>query len=579
MLGTAGNSITLLAGASTVNLTTNDLASATSTNEDDTVTATAAGADGDTVDLLLGTDSLSITDDTSTVDLTNAAGGQALDINLDNAESVVFNNQTGAVTVAGRNNGEDITVNGADSALVVTATAANQDFVVNNTTVGGAASTITFSGAASQTATTGSADDIFNAIQNGDEVINSGAGDDTFNVLAVGDFVAGLTINGGTGTNSIVLADAQTGALSLVTPAFSGIEAFNAGQVAGGGLAVTLDTGFTTLAADTTNGAVDFTGTGAQLSALTSITNTDGTNVFDLTASDAATTVDLTGLATVGGTGGDIDVITFTGNNNTLKVDAVNVADISGTVVAAGTGDTLQVNDTLTLGGAVFDAFEVITITGSGANLTNGDANAAQTINGEAGDNDIILADSQAAADTVNISQGGVDRVSFDGVGDDTTATGVTGFTAGSGAGADVIDLNTTGAIGADVTTGIAAGTGFTIDTAAAANAIDNAVVLGSTGAQISGALTATGDAGAVEQAIISGGLIFDQADGVDEQAADGHFYAILDNGTATGIYRVVTANGNIGDNNLNAANEFAVTLVGTVDVADASTFVAANFI
>jgi hypothetical protein len=90
---------------------------------------------------------------------------------------------------------------------------------------------------------------------------------------------------------------------------------------------------------------------------------------------------------------------------------------------------------------------------------------------------------------------------------------------------------------------------------------------------QISGALTAVGDAGAVEAAVIAAGMNI-----TGGAAADEFFYFAADNGTATGIYRVATANANMADDVLNAANEFAVTLIGTIDVADAGTLVAANF-
>jgi hypothetical protein len=442
----------------------------------------------------------------------------------------------------------------------------------------GTASAITFSAGAAQTATTGSAGDTFSAIQTGDENITSGAGDDTFNILAAADFVAGLTINGGAGTaDNIVIADANTSTVNLNTPGFTNIEGIDVGQV-NGASTITMADGFVNLKGDATSASITFSGTGAQLSAISSLTLDDGTQTLNLTVSDAGGALDLTGLAAVT-TVNTIDVITMNGSS-TLTIDTANTISIVGIVAAAGAADVLQIADTSTVATALFDAFETVTITGSGANLTMADLNVAQTINGEAGDNDIILADTQATADTVNISQGGVDRVSFDGVGNDTAVTAVTGFTAGTGAGADVIDLNTTtGAIAADVTTAVVFTTGATIDTDATAAGVTKGVVLAASAAQVTGTLTGTGDGGAVETAIIAGGLITATGDSQNEQINDGFFYAVLDNGVSSGIYRVNTTAANIGDTNLNAANEIVVTLVGTIDVADAGTLVGTQFI
>jgi hypothetical protein len=336
--------------------------------------------------------------------------------------------------------------------------------------------------------------------------------------------------------------------------------------------------GFVNLKGDATSASITFSGTGAQLSAISSLTLDDGTATLNLSVSDAGGALDLTGLAAVTTTN-TIDVITMNGSS-TLTIDTANTISIVGIVAAAGAADVLQIADTSTVATALFDAFETVTITGSGANLTMADLNVAQTINGEAGNNDIILANTQATADSVNISQGGVDRVSFDGIGNDTAVTAVTGFTAGSGADADVIDLSTTtGAIAADVTTAVVFTTGATIDTDATAAGVTKGVVLAASAAQVTGTLTGTGDGGAVETAIIAGGLITATGDTQNEQINDGFFYAVLDNGVSSGIYRVNTTAANIGDTNLNAANEIVVTLVGTIDVADAGTLVGTQFI
>ena len=99
-------------------------------------------------------------------------------------------------------------------------------------------------------------------------------------------------------------------------------------------------------------------------------------------------------------------------------------------------------------------------------------------------------------------------------------------------------------------------------------------MIIGNTAAaQINGALTATGDAGAVEAAIIGLGL-------VTSAATASNFYVTLDNGTDTGVYRVVATTGAAGGVIDTAAEISSVTLVSSfAGLGDVALLVPQNFI
>jgi len=148
-----------------------------------------------------------------------------------------------------------------------------------------------------------------------------------------------------------------------------------------------------------------------------------------------------------------------------------------------------------------------------------------------------------------------------------TTVLVVDGFTAGAGTGFDVIDLG--GTIVAQpgiATTGAAA-------TQGAAGSFTDLLVLTAATSQISGSLTQDGNAQDVEAKIIAAGIT------LASQTATQGFYAVLDNGTDTGIYRVTLAatagTAGIIDN----VADFSVQLVGVLNgISDAGTLAAANF-
>ena len=428
----------------------------------------------------------------------------------------------------------------------VTATANSQTFNTSANTDAANATTIAI-GAFNTTITTGAAGDTFNTIQQDGSTITAGAGNDTFNitnVAAIDNDATLLTLTGGTGTDSLVFADALTVAADFTDTtdiAISGIETLNVGQV-GGASTVTLSTAneFTTIIADTTNSTLVVTGTGSQLSEVTTLTNTNGGNVFSLTVSDAGATLDLDAV-TLGGAG-DLDVITFQATgSNVLRLDGADVSQISATAVAAGTADTLEIGVANASGGdavanTTFNAFETITLVGTTAldlDLTDSGVGVARTINGDVGDNTINVG-TPTATKTIVISSGGTDTVQIP---MDTLTAGaisVTGFTPGTGG--DILDLLTAAEGATNVTfTGPIAAAGVL----ATSNATDanTGYILNTTATQISGALaTAVGDGGAVEAAMIAMGF-------TGTSLVNGQFLmAAIDNGTDTGIYRI-TAN------------------------------------
>jgi len=271
------------------------------------------------------------------------------------------------------------------------------------------------------------------------------------------------------------------------------------------------------------------------------------------------------------------------GGADTLTTTAANLVAITGVVAAAGAGDTLVITTSNTTGTvlAKFAQFENITAGGTAAQNLYDIGDVARLITGNAAANVIQpSADGVAisAAKTVALgSDAAIDRVVIDQIGTDSAVTTVTGFVVAN----DVIDLNTSGGSAtAEVITSNVAIPGFTVGggAAIAAGAVVQAMILGSAAAQISGALTNTGNAGAVEAAVIAGGLLTVTATNVAVTA-----YVVLDNGTDTGIYRVVLDNA-VDDASaglaIDTAAELTVTLVGVLTgIADASTLGAANFV
>ena len=530
---TGGASITLTAASQSVTATSTTPGASTTFN--DSITGTIANVTGATTLVGgLGTDSVILSD----------AGTFQSPVTFNSIETLVLSS-AGANTItlqAGTTNSALKNITGGDAADAVT---------VTNLVAGGA--------------------------------VNLGAGADSLAAMTAAIATAtGSTYNGGANsidTNDLVtFAAAQTIAATTLD-SFTNFEAVDFGAI-GATSAITLPTGNTwkAITADTTNAALTVTGTGAQLSALTTVTNTNGTNTFNFTLSDTtAGSLNITGW-TIAGTAPDIDVITFAGANNTLTTNATNLGRITGTVAAAGAGDTLVITADATVDATKFAAFEVITASGTDVDITDSGVAVARTINGDAGANVITLT-IPTAAKTVALGTGGNDTVTMASAGTNQVAVTVTGFQAGAtstAVGGDIINLFAAGdgttAVAVTTTAGIVA-TGATV-VSAATNATTNYVLSGAA-FQVTGALTQTGDAGAVEAAIIAAGLR-------QATVTNGQFVLVtLDNGTDTGIYRVTT-NTDVGGTAtvMDLAGDLSVILVATlVGVSDAGTLVAANIV
>jgi trimeric autotransporter adhesin len=397
LLGGQGTGATITTTASTapaINTTTsNAVLAVTTTNFDDTITAAASTAlVNGVIDGGLGTDTLNATIATQAA-LTTLAAASATGVNLNGVETV---NLTVTASTAVVNLGatgldaevRSLTVNsGADgnAALTATFTATGQTITVNNTQLGGTASNFTFAALATQTATGGASNDVFNTIATDGITANGGAGNDTFNItdLAAFDNDAGgntpdatprLVISGGTGTDSIVFADTLFGIIDLTDAddiSITGVETLNVGAVGSAGtgvlndMDVTLSSGFTTLSGTTaTDQDITFRMTAAQMNALTTVTSGAANGTFTLATTNpvgtTSVTVDLSPITFT--TLANVDIITFAANTGgaTVTMDEnINVVGTSAlTDVLNITGDLTAAAGATLLG----SAFETVNV-------------------------------------------------------------------------------------------------------------------------------------------------------------------------------------------------------------------------
>ncbi|MDA7482473.1 hypothetical protein N9A39_03165 [Planktomarina temperata] len=511
----AGISLTAASAVLSNSLSTG--ASAVTTTGADSVSTSLAFLSGSSITGGTGTDTLTLTDAGAVTVGNGTTGGTIATVE--------------ALVLADGTNDVDLT---ATSFTTITGGSGNDTLTLTNLTAGGA--------------------------------VNMGAGNDTVDAATTAILTGtGSTFLGGSGTDTLTLAAAQTVTVAALA-AVSGFEALNFGAI-GGTSAYTLKGEETSIVVDTTNAGIVVTGTGANLSNLTTITNTDGTNVMSFTASDAGATIDWAGAALTG----DIDVITFqnTGANN-LIIDGADVSLVAATAVAAGSTDTITIASSSASGADALDAtemaaFENIVLAGDAdldLDVTDGGVAVARTITGDVGDNTIMV-NGISAAKTINISSGGTDTVVL-AMDASATAT-ITGFTAGTGG--DVLNLVNADDSGVDLATGapiVTTGAAI-VDTATDSN---NAYILAGSTFQISGALTNVSDAGTVEAAIVAAGF--------SGTTTDGEFFIVaLDNGTDTGVYRV-TSN----DTAITAASDIdGITLIAVLDGVLADDLVGANII
>jgi hypothetical protein len=430
------------------------------------------------------------------------------------------------------------------------------NFANTTATTGSAADTVTVTGGA---ATTGLS-------------VNTGAGADTVTLTAVTALTGlGNSISGGsnlTGTVDTIKfyalgASEDVDFAALITA--GDIAAFEKAQFVASNNsahAITAGTGITQYLMDSDNGNEDFTftATAAQATAITSFIDTTGTGDTDLTLSDAGT------VSFAGDTVTNLDTVTVGANATDFTFP--NIANQTGNIIltqsGASGGTQTMTFGTLTNGGAEQHAITASTGTVSfnisaasmalvtqpvfsnaggadsaGRVLMTAATGATSELNiTGAGGNFMLIDDvdfAPTAIDTININTTsasaigvGVDvavttpstvnlgsfsghTLKMDPLGTQTGVVNITGFAAG--ASGDIIELNDAGAdyTGEIVSFANVATTGYSSVIGSddvAVTGIVEVIVFSAASMQVSGSLTATEDAGAVEAAIIAAGFI-----------------------------------------------------------------------
>jgi hypothetical protein len=435
----------------------------------------------------------------------------------------------------------------------------------------------------------------------GDQSVTTGSGNDSVTATAVvGNNNGALTATTGAG-NDLITVTASTTAPNgddFVIDAGEGTDTFTIGLAA---LALTTDAGDiknVEVINVTTTGATSLTFDGADITSATNITVTNAVeNVTIATATDEASaiTASISALAAKAysvttGAGNDSVTVTLVDDNGLVAGDTIIMGAGTDTQTIALNGKAYVVTYA-GAGSATFTGVENIVLTGAakaanntdisitldkdggttvttsvnasavtvgGATISTGDTTAALTLTGSA-QADVFTRGAAGGLATITTGAG---ADLFNSLSDSATAVlTVTDFTSAT----DVWDFDA----GTAVTTAALATTNQTLTSAAAAEAT-NAYILTTAAFQINGALTETGNGGAVEMAIIAAGT-----KGV---ANDQEVYFVLDNGTSTGIYRAVFANAANATDVIDEAAELAVTLVGVLTNVVADTLATASF-
>ena len=534
-----GNTVVLVAAAVPVVNTTasNATNSVLTTTQDDTITAvtgaTAAATSltgtGAAIDGGLGSDTLNITA-SANGQVTSLVTAGATGVAVTNVETV---NLTVTATAAANALGTlpatltTLTATGTDSNGAITATvgATGQTITVTNT-IGTTGSTITFgafpgvtAGVATQTVTTGTANDTFNTIAVDGIKVDGGAGDDTFNVSAIAAFdndALMITITGGTGTDAITFADTLSGTVDLsdtTDASISGVETLNAGTVTAAGaaaaLSITLPAGttFRTISGTTAaaNGGLNigsdditFTATAAQIDALTTITSGASGGVFTVASSDTAGPITVN-LADTTYTIANIDSITF--DSVLAGVVTVTVDENVAAVGGRGTSDVLNITASIganTVAATAFETVNFITTAQAGAVQLGVAANVNTSVDGAftlaTGATTITATGTAAVTFTDNAA--GATASSFVHTGSGTFAVVMVDDDADAGAlgGADTVTSTGTGAV--TVTQRLDAGI-TTINLNAAGTSVDTIVFTDGD--------TAIGIATSVDRVVVNG--------------------------------------------------------------------------
>jgi Ca2+-binding RTX toxin-like protein len=471
-------------------------------------------------------------------------GAVTLDVSDEVSVAQTINLSTGA------------TMTGA-ATITLAATGLNLDHSV---TTGSGADTLTVTATGQDavlTASTGGGNDTIALTQSGtglngnDLQVDGGAGSDTLTIALAS---LAFTSDGGDIKNIETISTSGSGAISLT---FDGADITSDTTItlADNGENVTIATDTSeaskiTASLFATNAKAYSVTTGAADDAVSiTLADDDGLVLTDTVAMGAGTdtlTIALNGKALGLQMGAD-GTISYTGIENLVLTGAAKTATTS-TVI------TLDKDE----GGITSVNASAVT---NGVTIRLGDTTAATTLVGGAG-NDIFTRGADAQASSITTG-GGVDTINSR---SDTATAVVTVSDFNSlSSGGDVWDFDGS----TDVTAAAISTTGATL-TSATAGAATNAYILTGSAFQINGALTETGNGGAVEMAII--------AAGVKGVVTGEEVYMILDNGTSTGIYRVVFANISGLTDVVDEAAEFSVTLVGQLTGVVADNLSVASF-
>lgn len=410
------------------------------------------------------------------------------------------------------------------------------------------------------------------------EVLTLTNGTNTVTLNAAGAFT---TVNGGTGNDALTLAAAVSS------------DAINA-ALGDGNDTLTLAAARTYTSAATLAGGngTDTLTQGAGTADLSAATVT-GFEVLNLTANNFTVGANslLSQFTIINGTAGADSIIVNAGSHDISSASVTNFTDAMANVVNIASVATLTIAGDIqfgagsgvtnftgggtlnTTGNLTFvnteDTFtgNVAIVGGSAANFSDGAVGVARTITGNSANNTVTLGNITAAK-TVNIASGGTDTIQVDAAGTGSAAVTIQGFQAGAlASGGDILSLSYTAATSGFVNSAIATGANITAGGAAAVANIANVMGLSSATLQVSGAFTNA----AVSTALAQGALV----------ATTTHFYYVaLDNGTDTAIYRFqyVEAAGSAGtiDNAADITNiQQVVVLTG---IADVSALTSVNF-
>jgi len=543
---------------------------------------------------------------TFTVNNTATLGNTASTIGVANFANarVTTGNANDSITVAGGANSTGITVNtqaGADTVTLTLATAlsnAGNTYNAGTNTTGtvdtlslaynlAAGSTVDLAALITAGTIAG-----FEALTianpaDGTTTITAGTGFTGYDLVLANDGADTVVVNataaqanaitslvfGATATSRLTITDGGT--VSFASDVLTAVDLVNFGSAAD--MALTTGNQVLTVTQTGTGAAV----TGFVIGSASTLTGTD------ITAANAAQTLTAVSTGAVSfslplNTLQNISALATAGGNAAYDAgDIILVSAAAATTTLTITGGTAT---TATAVGGATQTFVAnladadLVTTGANLDFINlGGLTAATTIGFGAGTSTTLLpagtnATTLAAGPVVQIASTGATNISLTLITDSgnagTRPLVVSGFTAGSGTGADVINLGGTIVSQAGIaTTGAAA-------TEGAAGAHTDLLILTSAATQISGSLTGTGNAGEVEARIIAAGIT------LAAQNANSGFYAVLDNGTDSGIYRV-TLNATAGTANIiDNAGDMSVVLVGVIlGVSNAGDFAAGNFV